>query len=324
MNIAHLKKDCLQWLYDTAIACGIKNPILLKMALLDGPFIVRNPSSYKFIQQFEWYIDNIDYYNELIAGLDDKSVEVIDEELKRIRRYMVDHLIDLNEIYSEEELLAQKRIKLDNKKHPKDRIWSYYKDSDYGIFDEEQYRNYLDDKVVLDCGAFYGDSTLYFPKKTHCAHTYAFEPDRRNADICERNIATWWCAKKVTVVRKWVGSKNEICYMDGYGLWSIKTQETTDNVFEIVTIDSFCASLDKKVWCIKRDIEGVEIDSLMWTKETIMKDKPILIISMYHNGEQFFKMKSLIESRNVWYSFRVRKIDPFAYRQDVMLICYQA
>lgn len=54
----------------------------------------------------------------------------------------------------------------------------------------------------------------------------------------------------------------------------------------------------------------------------IFKQKPILIISIYHNYSDFFKIKPLIESWNLGYRFDFfRGVDGMTTFADTMLIC---
>ena len=72
---------------------------------------------------------------------------------------------------------------------------------------------------------------------------------------------------------------------------------------------------------IKADIEGDEIPFLYGAKNTIAKYRPILLISIYHNPEQFFKMKPLIESWNLDYHMMIRKLSPATLVSETTLIC---
>jgi hypothetical protein len=50
----------------------------------------------------------------------------------------------------------------------------------------------------------------------------------------------------------------------------------------------------------------------------IIKYKPILLISIYHNKKDFFEIKPLIESWNLGYTFKIRKL--LSDWQEIMLI----
>jgi FkbM family methyltransferase len=52
---------------------------------------------------------------------------------------------------------------------------------------------------------------------------------------------------------------------------------------EVVSIDNFMKENKGKVGLIKRDIEGLEYESVLGAEKTIKEDKPILLISIYHS-----------------------------------------
>ena len=58
---------------------------------------------------------------------------------------------------------------------------------------------------------------------------------------------------------------------------------------------------------IKVDIEGDEQNFLLGAKETIYQNRPILMISIYHNIQDFLRIKPLIESWNLGYTFQIHK-----------------
>lgn len=53
-------------------------------------------------------------------------------------------------------------------------------------------------KLIIDCGAYAGYSTLYFLTKYKNAHVIAVEADKRNFDLCRRNLAPY--ASRVTLI----------------------------------------------------------------------------------------------------------------------------
>jgi hypothetical protein len=67
--------------------------------------------------------------------------------------------------------------------------------------------------------------------------------------------------------------------------------------------------ISSKVSVIKLDIEGMELATIQGAKKTIVRDKPILLISIYHTPEDFFEIRPLIESWNLGYYFMVRETE---------------
>jgi hypothetical protein len=92
---------------------------------------------------------------------------------------------------------------------------------------------------------------------------------------------------------------------------------------QVMTIDSFVEKAKiERVGLIKWDIEWAEIESIIGGKETIMRDRPVLVISIYHNGREFFETKPLLDSWNLGYRFQILQSEPGGTWVGVVLICY--
>ena len=72
-------------------------------------------------------------------------------------------------------------------------------------------------------------------------------------------------------------------------------------------MDAYLLKNNLDVGLIKVDIEGLERMFLRGAKETICSQKPALIISIYHNPEDFFLIKPEIESWKLGYKFRIHR-----------------
>jgi hypothetical protein len=126
-------------------------------------------------------------------------------------------------------------------------------------------------------------------------------------------------------VEEWLWDKIEkqkidMSYNTSSIIWWKKWKEINMN-----TIDNFVEQNNIwTIWLIKRDIEWYELESIKWAEKTIKKDKPILLISIYHTGKDFFLIKPLLESRNLWYNFKIRKLsNETNYWMETMLLCYK-
>ncbi|HEB7542554.1 TPA: FkbM family methyltransferase, partial [Campylobacter coli] len=69
------------------------------------------------------------------------------------------------------------------------------------------------------------------------------------------------------------------------------------------------------------DIEGFEQDFLKGALETIKKHKPALILSIYHNIDDFFNIKPFIEQLNLGYTFQVIKPVDGSISLETILLC---
>ena len=75
----------------------------------------------------------------------------------------------------------------------------------------------------------------------------------------------------------------------------------------VTTLDDYVKEHPMEIGLIKVDIEGGEPDFLAGAKKTICEQKPILLLSIYHNAHDFYELKPLLESWGVGYRFRIHK-----------------
>ena len=75
----------------------------------------------------------------------------------------------------------------------------------------------------------------------------------------------------------------------------------------MTTVDDYVNDNNLDVGLIKVDIEGAEPLFLEGAKQTIIKQRPVLLLSIYHSAHDFFELKPLIESWGVKYKYRIYK-----------------
>lgn len=195
--------------------------------------------------------------------------------------------------------------------------------------DEIQKR--IEGKDVIDGGAFWGDSSLVLENYKPRA-IYAFEPMKKNYEELGRTKDKNHLTNLIMVP---CGLGNEkgclaIYYHEmlsgasliPYRALLTEKPELHSETVEITTIDHYRQTYGLDVGVIKLDIEGNELEAIQGAKETIKQDKPILLISVYHQPKDLFEIKPLIESWNLGYQFMFRKLcfhDPLT---EVSLIGY--
>ena len=92
----------------------------------------------------------------------------------------------------------------------------------------------------------------------------------------------------------------EKIYLRGDNVQGITSDESVrpyDQAFtvETITVDKYVQENNLNVGLIKVDVEGTEQRLLKGAIETIKSQKPILVFSIYHNPNDFFEIKPLIE-----------------------------
>lgn len=114
-------------------------------------------------------------------------------------------------------------------------------------------------------------------------------------------------ATNIVPINKGLGSSDETLYLSSDTSASRIVDETDHNSekIQITTLDNFVADNQLQVGLIKVDIEGFEQEFLKGASNTIKQQKPALLISIYHNFDDFFYIKPLIESWQLGYKFRI-------------------
>jgi FkbM family methyltransferase len=162
--------------------------------------------------------------------------------------------------------------------------------------------------TCFDIGAYIGDSTFLINKYLQPRLIYAFEPSHHNYEVLTENLKLNNMEKVVKPVEFGVGMENSYVSMEnkgaaskivsGKGLFGGET-------VRIVTIDDFVKENKiKDTSFIKMDIEGQEKNALMGASNTIVNNKPDLMIAIYHRGEHFFEIPKFLKKLVPEYHFR--------------------
>ena len=177
-------------------------------------------------------------------------------------------------------------------------------------------------REILDVGGFIGDSLPVLAPLTS-GKVYSFEADPHNFALLEQTISMNGFSN-VVPVQMALGDEDSVREFYSSGACGGFSMPQT-KVTEVITVP--CARLDTyledkslDIGLIKVDIEGFEQAFLAGGKKTIEKHRPILLISIYHNPEDFFFIKPLIESWDLGYSFKIHKPLDKTIMRDLVLI----
>lgn len=285
-----------------------------------------------FVKDFKNHIWNQKYKKSLIKWLDDESIWVVNQIEKNIKfllakKKCVDKRI--NFWIKEYDSKTDKYIK----KYTKDMYFPveqreqtcfYYK---HWIYEIDDLKNLLKWKDIIDCGAFVWDSAMMFSKELGFEnawgilnHIYCLECDPVNINLLNKTIEKNNMIWKISAIQLWVWNKKETLFMNFDWSWSI-VWDSWEIKVNIDTIDNIVKDYRINPGLIKWDVEWFEYNSIVWCKETIIKYKPILLISIYHNWKDFYEIKPLIESWGLWYKFKIRHLSTRLYA-ETLLICY--
>ena len=265
-------------------------------------------------------------YLNLIKNLDKESVEIVIGILSKITNY--NNIEDaiyfshkeskiLNDLYEE---FNNKIIKINEELFIYDKYILPKNHFEIEVFYDKSGMNYIKNinqvknKNIIDAGGYIGDSAIVFSDYTD-KNIYSFEPFLQNYNLMLKTIEL---NKKNNIIPVNMALGNENKEISIYsnsdtansGL-SVETKQSDINSFEnkvkMVTLDSYVKENNIEVGLIKTDLEGFEQPFLKGAIETIKEQKPVLIISIYHNYSDFFEIKPMIEDLNLGYKFRIIK-----------------
>lgn len=172
------------------------------------------------------------------------------------------------------------------------RLWDQYWEKEFINFDTLS--------SFLDGGSYDGLTTLHFSKLASSASRFfVFEPYGESMKIVKKNLDQL----------SGVSYFQEALYSDS----KPRPFSTSSNSANSVVTDGDtcvpCISIDKalngeQVDMIKLDIEGAEPEAIKGATNTILKDHPILAISVYHNQSHFWLIPELVLGiRNDYYLY---------------------
>ena len=158
-------------------------------------------------------------------------------------------------------------------------------------------------KNAVDLGAYNGDTAreLLEYSKGNLEKIYAMEPDARNfrkleayaaeekrAEVIPHNVGAW--SEKTTLYFDASGNRNA-----SFG--SNRSESLAERPVKLKAIeaDTLDHILDgQTVDYIKYDVEGSEREALLGSKETIERNDPTLLVSLYHRNEDLFALPLLV------------------------------
>ena len=187
--------------------------------------------------------------------------------------------------------------------------WLGAHDIRYGQYEQGDIQ-LAEDDVIIDAGAFIGDTGVYFHHKLggRC-QVHSFELLDENLALLVHNFERNGVRDGQVVINKLAladRTGDEIVIADGatQGSTSIFGKSSQGTKVQTITLDDYVTQLNlEKVDFIKMDIEGAELQALAGARQTIQHFKPKLAICLYHKWNDAFTIPQAIHATGVDYSF---------------------
>ncbi len=184
----------------------------------------------------------------------------------------------------------------------------------YVVYPQYFFKNapwkYSNNEVLLDCGAYDGDSIKDFiAMQNNYKKIIACEPDRKNYKALLNNIEkNGW--KSIAPYRIGVSDEKKVLVFHSSGDCFSRIGEGGEEKIDVEAIDHLLNG--ERVSIIKMDIEGAEMEALKGAEMTLRRCRPILMISAYHKKDDIYNIFEFVNNRleNYHYFFRCHRPHP--------------
>ncbi len=171
----------------------------------------------------------------------------------------------------------------------------------------------MSNETIVDLGGYNGDTIIEYMNmygEDSYKAIYSFEMSPYNVARMHERLREF---KNIHIVPKAVGAQEGIIklqFIDGvhscnslYADYKNYTSYSEKTEVKITTVDS---EVKDKVTLIKMDVEGAEQEALKGCRKHIIEDHPKLLICVYHNNEDIWKIPKMIHSMEDGYQFYLR------------------
>ena len=166
---------------------------------------------------------------------------------------------------------------------------NYLLDCEVGT--DEPYQTFLKlkNENFIDLGAYNGDTVLDFVEKDiNYSNITAVEPDIKTFKKLQKNTEH---LKNIQLINACVSDK---CGKVAFGMKGGRNSSVSTNgtQTDCISVDS----LKLNPSYIKMDVEGEEVNAILGARETILKNKPKMLISAYHRTDDFLTIPKTVLS----------------------------
>lgn len=192
---------------------------------------------------------------------------------------------------------------------------------------ESLYDDYFDldiikcdeNEVIVDLGAYTGDTILSYIHnygENSYKKIYCYEITPSTFEVLKENLKTFpnieYRLKGISDEETTMSISNNIESESANSL--IKSEEGE------ITVTTLDKDINDKITLLKMDIEGFEQKALNGCKSHILNDHPKLLISVYHNNEDLWKIAKMIYEIHDDYKFYLRYNSSPLYPTEITLL----
>ncbi len=164
-----------------------------------------------------------------------------------------------------------------------------------------------ENEVFLDAGALDGETSKKFISwcNGNYSAVYAFEANPLMIKNCKKQLEQIVDQNKLFFYEYALWNQEDIVCFDNSGSkWDAHVCETGETFIKANSIDNLLK--DKKVTFLKFDIEGSEIRAIQGACNCILRNRPRMAISVYHNDTDLEDIMNFFINLNLEYNFALR------------------
>jgi FkbM family methyltransferase len=222
----------------------------------------------------------------------------IDDEFLSLNKQSLMEIFEcLSDIESKESFINYLTARYNNN-------WDYIEKNVVNWDNIPDFLNLSKEEVVVDCGAYDGDSLFnYIEKIGAYSKYYAVEPDSNNFLSLQIKTINLSNTKTLNIGVWNKKDKLNFNFNDDQSKITNNISELDLNLINVDTVDNICNNYAS---FIKMDIEGAEFEALCGSINTISLNKPKLAISIYHKQIDLYRLFNFIKSLRDDYQFYFR------------------
>jgi len=193
---------------------------------------------------------------------------------------------------SQQEFLQQVRWRMSGE-------WTFTRPTNAESYFPEDVVRLLPDEVLVDCGAFDGDTIQSFLShgRSDFRRIFAIEPDSHSFAKLESYIFGLGpeLKRKISILNYAVGAERGTVQFVSSGGLDSHASKTAGSGVPCAPISELVDRSIRTTY-IKMDIEGAEFDALRGARSVIQRDHPILGICVYHEQQDLWRLPLLMKS----------------------------
>jgi FkbM family methyltransferase len=155
-----------------------------------------------------------------------------------------------------------------------------------------------DDEVLVDCGAFDGDTVRKFLERRgdRFSAIHAFEPDPKTYERLTANVSALGSelSRKIRTYAIATAARKGTLTFDASGMVTTAASSDGGTRVECDALDAILARAEDPPTLIKMDLEGGEPDALVGARRLVSQHAPVLVVTLYHRQDHLWRLPLLM------------------------------